>query len=70
LGVGTTPAIPADPDFYHALTAVAASDKRGGVSNRRLGQWLSKNNGKIVGKLKLTRAGMKAGYPLWRVIDV
>ena len=44
--------------------------KGGGISNERLGRWLNKNNGKIVGKLKLVRVGMRTGYPLWQVIDV
>jgi putative DNA primase/helicase len=70
LGVGTTPAVPADPDFYHALTAVAAVSKGSGISNDRLGRWLNKNNGKIVGKLKLARVGNRSGYPLWQVIKL
>ena len=70
LGIAGKPPIPPDPDFYHALTAVAAAASGNGISNDRLGRWLSKNNGKIVGKLKLVRVGMKTGYPLWQVISV
>jgi putative DNA primase/helicase len=61
-------AIP-DIDFYNALMAVAA-DRGGGLSNRRLGIWLSKNEGKIVGNFKLIRAGLSYGYPLWQVAQV
>jgi hypothetical protein len=70
VGVGTTPAIAADKDFYHALTAVAAAPQGSGVSNERLGRWLHKNNGKIVGRLKLARVGNSKGYPLWQVIKM
>jgi hypothetical protein len=70
LGVGIMPAILPDPDFYHALTAVAAVPKGSGISNERLGRWLNKNNGKIVGRLKLARAGSRNGYPLWQVIKL
>ena len=59
-----------DPDFYGALMAVASSPQGPGISNDRLGRWLSKNNGKISGKFKLIRAGTNQGYPLWRVDEV
>jgi putative DNA primase/helicase len=62
-----TRAIP-DMDFFNALMAVAA-DRQGGLSNRRLGRWLSQNNGKIVGRLKLANKGLSAGYQLWQVIE-
>jgi hypothetical protein len=70
LGIGNSPAIPADPDFYHALAAVAVARSGGAISNDRLGRWLGMNNGKIVGKLKLARAGNVKGYPLWQVLDL
>jgi putative DNA primase/helicase len=70
LGIAGQPAILPDPDFYHALAAVAAAEKGGGLSNQRLGQWLTKNNGKIVSKLKLVRTGMRHGATLWQVVDV
>jgi putative DNA primase/helicase len=70
LGIGNKPPIPPDPDFYHALVTVAATAKGNGISNDRLGRWLSKNNGKIVGKLKLVRTGMTQGYPLWQVMEI
>jgi putative DNA primase/helicase len=59
-----------DPDFHGALMAVAASRQGITVSNSGLGQWLSKNNGKIVGRLKLLRKGIRAGYQLWQVIEI
>jgi Bifunctional DNA primase/polymerase, N-terminal len=58
-----------DQDFYGAIAAVAA-DRQGGLSNMRLGRWLSKNNGKIIGKLRLSNTASTAGYPLWQVIEV
>jgi putative DNA primase/helicase len=69
LGIAGRPPIPPAPDFYHALIPIAGA-KGGGISNERLGRWLSQNNGKIVNKLKLARVGMRDGYPLWQVIDV
>jgi putative DNA primase/helicase len=62
-----TRAIP-DMDFFNALMAVAG-DRQGGLSNRRLGIWLSKNEGKIVGRLKLSKTAVAYGYPLWQVIE-
>jgi hypothetical protein len=70
LGIAGKPPIPPDPDFYHALAAVAGEAKGSGISNDRLGRWLNKSNGKIVGKLKLIRVGMKTGYQLWQVMSV
>lgn len=70
LGVAGKPAVPPKPDFYHALIAVGTARGVKGISNDRLGRWLSKNNGKIVGKLKLMRSGSKDGYPLWRVNSI
>src|SRR5262249_16838144 len=57
-----------NPSFFGALAAVAISPQGGGISNDRLGRWLSKNNGKILNRLKLVREGIAYGYPLWRVI--
>jgi hypothetical protein len=67
LGIAGRPPIPPAPDFYHALIPIAGA-KGGGISNDRLGRWLNKSNGKIVGKLKLARVGNNKGYPLWQVI--
>jgi hypothetical protein len=57
-------------DFYGALAMVAISLQGGSLSNDRLGRWLSKNNGKIVNRLKLVKDGILHGYPLWRVTRV
>jgi hypothetical protein len=62
--------MPPDRDFYHALTAVAVAASGNSINNDRLGRWLNKNNGKIVGTLKLARVGIKDGYPLWQVIGI
>jgi hypothetical protein len=67
---GIRPAIPPNRDFYHALSTVAGATKGGGISNDRLGRWLSKNNGKIGGKLKLTRVGVRDGFVIWQVISI
>jgi putative DNA primase/helicase len=69
LGIAGKPPILPAPDFYHALIPVAGA-KGGGVSNDRLGRWFSKNNGKIVNRLKLARVGMKDGYPLWQLLEI
>jgi hypothetical protein len=55
-----------DQDFFNAIIAVAGTNQ-GTVSNRRLGRWLSRNEGKIANGLKLIKVGMAAGYPLWQV---
>jgi putative DNA primase/helicase len=70
LGIAGKPPIPPDRDFYHALTAVAVAASGNSINNDRLGRWLNKNNGKIVGTLKLARVGIKDGYPLWQVIGI
>jgi hypothetical protein len=57
-----------DPDLFGALAAVAVSLQGNSLSNERLGRWLSKNNGKIVNRLKLQKTGSTSGYPFWRVI--
>jgi bifunctional DNA primase/polymerase-like protein len=59
-----------DQDFFGALAAVAISRQGWSISNDRLGRWLNKNDGKIVNKLKLSKTGISAGYPLWQVISV
>ena len=57
-------------DFFGALAAVAISKQSGSISNDRLGRWLNKNDGKIVNKLKLSKMGVRGGYPLWQVLSV
>jgi len=54
-----------DNGLHTALMAVAANRSGPMVSNDRLGRWLRKNEGRIVGNLKLVRAGFRDGYPLW-----
>jgi hypothetical protein len=61
-------AIP-DIDFYNALMAVAADTGGSGLSNRRLGRWLSKNDGKIVGRLRLNKVAAPQGYTHWQVTE-
>jgi putative DNA primase/helicase len=57
-----------DQDFFAALAAIALSSS-GGLSNDRLGRWLHKNKNKIVGKLKVTKAGISQGTSLWQVLE-
>jgi putative DNA primase/helicase len=57
-----------DRDLFAALAAVAVSSS-GAISNDRLGRWLGKNNNKIVNRLKLMKVGIRAGYPMWQVIE-
>jgi hypothetical protein len=70
LGIGGSPAVLPRPEFYHALTAVASAKAGKGISNERFGRWLNRNNGKIVGTLRLVRIGNTNGYPTWQVFKV
>jgi len=54
-----------DNGLHTALMAVAANRSGPMVSNDRLGRWLRKNEGRIVGNLKLVRSGIRDGYSLW-----
>jgi len=59
-----------DQEFFGALDMVA-SRHGGGLSNERLGRWLSKNKNKIINRLKLQKTGWaQGGYPLWRLTPV
>ena len=49
------------PDLYNALMTVAAAAQGPTISNDRLGRWLSKNNGKIVGRFRLNSRGYHHG---------
>jgi hypothetical protein len=49
---------------------VAASRQGNSISNDRLGRYLARNNGKIIGRLKLKKAGSASGYSLWCVVKV
>ena len=56
-----------DQNLHSALLSVAGNDSGLLVSNRRLGWWLKRVEGKIVNKLRLVRAGSSRGYPLWKL---
>lgn len=59
-----------DQEFFGALDMVASAPG-GGLSNQKLGHWLSKNKNKIVNGLKLQKTGFaQGGYPLWRLMTV
>ena len=53
------------PTLYTALMSVAANKTGGVISNDRLGRWLKQVEGRIVGGLKLVRAGTQHGYSTW-----
>jgi hypothetical protein len=55
------------PSFYTALLNVATSKSGGVVSNDRLGRWLVRVQGKIVGGLKFEKAGVSYGYSTWKL---
>ena len=63
------------PDLYAALTAVAG-DGYGTVDNNRLGRWLNRNKGRVVGigdgldrrGAKITDCGILHGNSLWQVV--
>src|SRR5262249_55636573 len=53
-------------EFHVALANVAAAGSGNIlISNRRLGIWLKKVEGRIVGNLMLKQTGIKDGYPIW-----
>jgi hypothetical protein len=60
----------AKTSFYTALMAVACARSGQSVSNERLGRWLKKVQGKMVGNLGLRQNGKSHGYPLWSLIKV
>lgn len=51
------------PEFREALLAVAGNG--GFIDAVRLGMWLSKNKGRVVGKLKFESGGMVDGIKKW-----
>jgi len=53
-----------DSDFHAALMAVAAGSGTN-ISNMRLGRWLRRVEGKVIGGYSLRRVGMRDGYPVW-----
>jgi hypothetical protein len=55
-------------ELRNALLAIAEERARPGViSAKRLGRWLKKMDGKISHGLRIVRAGLVHGYPLWRL---
>jgi hypothetical protein len=55
-------------DFQAVLLAVGASNQGSTIiSAVKLGRWLRKVDGRIVGGLVLRYAGVVTGYPLWRL---
>jgi hypothetical protein len=57
-------------DLHIALTNVASARTGPTVSNERLGRWLKKNEGRIIGGLVLRRTRMLDGYPIWSLKTV
>jgi putative DNA primase/helicase len=55
-------------DFHVALLNVAQGRSGGIVSNERLGRWLRKNEGRVVGGLMLKCTGRLNGYPIWSLV--
>jgi hypothetical protein len=53
------------PAFYTALLNVAEIGAGGTVSNKRMGWWLKRVEGKIVNGMRLLQQGSNHGYPLW-----
>jgi hypothetical protein len=53
------------PDLHNALMAVAEARGRSVISPERLGRWLRKVEGRIVGGKALRQAGMVDGYQNW-----
>ena len=58
-----------DSDFHIALLAVATQSGQSGsaVNNMRLGRWLKRVKGKVVNGFKIMTAGIRTGYPLWKL---
>jgi hypothetical protein len=52
-------------DLHIALTNVAGARTGPTVSNDRLGRWLKKNEGRIIGGLVIKRTRILDGYPMW-----
>ena len=54
-----------DTDFHNALLAVATSRSSAAVNGTRLGIWLNRIKGKIVGGLRVIQCGYAQGCQLW-----
>jgi hypothetical protein len=57
-------------DFHVALLNVAQGRSGSMVSNERLGRWLRKNEGRVVGGLMLKCTGRSDGSPTWSLVPV
>jgi hypothetical protein len=57
------------PEFHTALLAVAANRSGIMVSHERLGRWLQRIRGKIVGKMCFRNVGSSCGYPIWQLVN-
>ena len=54
------------PEFRSALMAVAASDRSlGKLDTQRLGKWLGRHKGSVIGNKRIVQAGILDGYALW-----
>ncbi len=53
------------PDFREALLTVAGD--AGAVNSRRLSKWITANENRIVGGLRILRKGMLAGFMTWEL---
>jgi hypothetical protein len=53
-----------------SLLNVAPSKSGNLVSNERLGRWLKRVEGRIVGELTLKCVGNTSGYPRWSLVSV
>jgi hypothetical protein len=55
-----------NPAFREALLVVAGDG--GSVNSRRLGNWLAKNKGRIVGNMKIVDDGVLQGIGQWKLV--
>jgi putative DNA primase/helicase len=58
------------PEFHVALLNVAAGRNGNFVSNDRLGRWLKRVEGRVVGELMFSSKGKLNGYPRWCLGEV
>jgi len=54
-------------DLLVALMNVAAAKSGNVISNDRLGRWLKKNEGRIVGSVSLRCTGVSHGHSTWKL---
>jgi hypothetical protein len=54
-----------NPQFRDALLEVASDG--GAINGRRLGKWLLKHQGRIIGQKRITEAGSRQGVAMWRL---